>query len=489
MRAKYPVLLCVLVLFCLSLTSCSAKGKGAPLRICFDVGNGNDQYNGSSQTEQAVKAFLIDYDVFTQKYGWARSQDFEIEIIPSASKFSTERAATLQRIRTEIMTGGGPDVFVLNCQGSCVGGELDYSERLESSRLFPYPEKAINGDVFLPLDEYIESAEMVDWSTQQPQVLDGGRNQKGELVAVPMSFTVPVNVYREKDLPGGVPKGGTWAQVMAGEDSALAPQALWLWEHMFAGPPNLRVHTSGLACLFPRLADFEAGRVCFTEEELLEIIQEDLEACRRLHQPGKNQLENYAAFADPETLLDSNMGAIFGVALRQGEPENAAYVPLANLEGGVTAEVTRYCAVNRNTSRPLDAFHVVECLMDAAFQNNSTIERMGTWTDGKMPVDMKVFSREFPMLYGMSIPPQHFEQWRRVCESITDLHFPSPLESQLEDMMYEIQTVLVDSLEPEPDAFRSPRQLDFYKGEISHKQLKEIVHRYYKRICRLVDEA
>jgi len=109
MRAKYPVLLCVLVLFCLSLTSCSAKGKGAPLRICFDVGNGNDQYNGSSQTEQAVKAFLTDYDVFTQKYGWARSQDFEIEIIPSASKFSTERAATLQRIRTEIMTGGGPD--------------------------------------------------------------------------------------------------------------------------------------------------------------------------------------------------------------------------------------------------------------------------------------------------------------------------------------------------------------------------------------------
>lgn len=489
MKSRLVLLLGVFLLLC-TAAGCGTPKEQAPLRICFDVGDGTDQYDGGSQQEQAVAAFLADYDVFTQDYGWARSEEFEVEIIPSATKASTERAAALQRIRTEIMTGGGPDVFVVNCQGSCFDGALDYSSRLESSRLFPYPEKAIHGDVFLPLDEYIENAEMVDWSAQQPQVLDGGRNRKGELVAVPMSFTVPVNVYRRKDLPGGAPVGGTWEQVMAGEDPALAPQALWLWEHIFSELPNLRRHTSGLPCLFPRLADFETGRVCFTEEELLEIVREDLQACRRLYEPGGSRVENFAAFAEPDALLDSGMGELFGMALRRGEPEDAAYVPLANLEGGVTAEVARYCAVNRNTQRPLDAFHVVECLLDPAFQSTSTIERMGNLADPKMPVDMTVLSREFPMMSGrLSLHPQHFEEWRGVCERITSVHFPSPLESQLEDMVLEIQTVLADSLEPDPDGLWAQRQLDFYKGEITDEQLKEIVHRHYKRMCRLVDES
>ena len=48
-------------------------------------------------------------------------------------------------------------------------------------------------------------------------------------------------------------------------------------------------------------------------------------------------------------------------------------------------------------------------------------------------------------------------------------------------MMDEIQQVMADS--------RGAEIGDFYQGQISDEQLREIVHQHYKRMCRLVDEA
>lgn len=484
MKSRLVLLLRVFLLLC-TAAGCGTPKEQAPLRICFDIGSASDQAEGSSRMEQSAKGFLEDYDIFTKDLDWMKSEEFEVEVIPSDSEASTERAAALQRIRTEMMTGGGPDVFVISCQGSYMGGK-ESSDRLESSRLFPYPEKAIDSDLFLPLDDYIKDAEMTDWDNQQPQVMAEGRDKEGRQVLVPMSFTLPLNVFRQKDLPGGAPVGGAWDQVMAGEEPLLAPQAHWCWYTFDFDYPDMGFHPSGFSYVFSALADFEAGRLSFTEEQLLAVVSEDIQACKR-REKEKNAPDNYAVFADPGQLIWSS--GVAGLSeLIEKEDEPLVMVPLANREGGVTARVSRYCAVNRNTERPLDAFRVVDCLMSPAFQANSGVERAGENT-GRMPMDMSLLARGTPVEMFLYMPQQHLEEWRRACGTITSVRFPSPLDSELEDMMDEIQQIMADSYEPDVEKYPGVRLSEFLKGEISDEQLKEIVHRHYRRMCRLVDES
>ena len=47
--------------------------------------------------------------------------EIEVEVIPSDPESADEREATLQRLRTEIMTGGGPDVFIACTEGNASG--------------------------------------------------------------------------------------------------------------------------------------------------------------------------------------------------------------------------------------------------------------------------------------------------------------------------------------------------------------------------------
>lgn len=480
MKGKFCVLLCILFAVIISVPGCGQHGEKAPLRICFDVGDNVDEWNGGPAVEQHVKAFLEDYDVFTKDYDWARSEEFEVEIIPSAARASTERAAALQRIRTEIMTGGGPDVFVVNCQGASSGDPEDilYSERLGASRLFPYPQKAIDSGMFLPMDDYIKDAQMTDWSNQYPQVLAGGQDPEGRQVVAPLSFTVPITVFRQRDLPGGVPEDGSWGRVVSGEDPALAPQANWLWEYYEMLEPPYGFHYSGLSCLFSNVIDTEAESIAFTEEELLRVISEGIQACKRLDGKG-NALESCTIFANPDKLLEI---PFYGV-----DRPPVTIVPLTNNESGVTAKINRYCAINRNTERPLEAFRVVDCLMSQAFQRQSRIERTGE-NLGKMPMDMDILSPGFP-LDGLSIPRQYMEEWRRVCGDVTSVHFPSPVESEMEDMMWEIKQVMAEAYEPEKEMEDWEREKAFIRGEITDEQLKDIVHHHYRRMCRLVDES
>ena len=84
-------------------------------------------------------------------------------------------------------------------------------------------------------------------------------------------------------------------------------------------------------------------------------------------------------------------------------------------------------------------------------------------------------------LFPLEFTRQQYEEWQRVCGQVTAVPFRSPLDSELDEMMDEIQQVMADSCGAEIG--------DFYQGQISDEQLREIVHQHYKRMCRLVDEA
>ena len=90
---------------------------------------------------------------FTSKFKYFTGiEDVQLIYLP---RQGVERETKLQRLRTEVMSGAGPDIFIVNC------GSADYA-------LFPYPEKMMNSGFFLLLDDYIENhAQFTDWDKQE----------------------------------------------------------------------------------------------------------------------------------------------------------------------------------------------------------------------------------------------------------------------------------------------------------------------------------
>ena len=125
----------LVVLMSLSLFSGCGEKEPEPLRICMDL----EYVNGEEDRflEDDLKALLVtsllqagklkDLDV---------PRDFEFENIPING---IEREAALERIRTEIMSGKGPDIFLLACNAK--------NSYIES--LFTMPEKAMELSLFL----------------------------------------------------------------------------------------------------------------------------------------------------------------------------------------------------------------------------------------------------------------------------------------------------------------------------------------------------
>jgi len=162
---------------------------------------------------QRFLSYLDDY-AKRMDYG-VSSEDIELDIIPSDGTQSTERETALQRVRTEIMTSGGPDVFV--CKA--------YWDYLKRERLFPYVEKAIGDGLFLPLDEMMDRAVLTNFSDQCAPALEGGKDEDGHQVIIPMTYAINVDIYRRENLPSYDAAGRTWEDVLKSGHPVLASQA------------------------------------------------------------------------------------------------------------------------------------------------------------------------------------------------------------------------------------------------------------------------
>ena len=140
------VLVLLLMLFC---SGCS--GEPEPLRICVDA---NSVGTNPKSCETIMQSFL---ETVAMMGG---PSDVVLEIVPRSG---VERETAIDRIRTEIMSGKGPDVFIVPCGDGYLTSEPS---------LFPVPEKTLEAGIFLPLDEYIENAQFMDWDKQTAVVME-----------------------------------------------------------------------------------------------------------------------------------------------------------------------------------------------------------------------------------------------------------------------------------------------------------------------------
>lgn len=289
----------------------------------------------------------------------------EIEVLPNDPMDVETRGGALTRLRTEIVAGKGPDIFLIGTGTSIYSSEL----------LFPYPKGVMAQGRFLKLDEYIENARYMDWDALNPVVMAAGRNEEGQYL-LPLSYTFPATVYNMAeagpDIPqdsiGKLSRTAAWADMRESEDPILRHAGI-----LYNTQSQNRV-----ASVFGPTDDGRE-RLTFTQEEMEDIfkigINQDIER-------GENQVT--ALGQEPLGLKDASvpqnckldMGRGFDTEEFSTGSGNISdwemeIIPLCSRNGGVTTTVSSYCAVSSQASDPETAFRLAELLLSKDIQRDS----------------------------------------------------------------------------------------------------------------------
>ncbi len=389
------------VIFCLMLfplASCSpSPAVSRTLRIVTDLGI----MDGSSSCQETG---LMDLEAIVQFYGGLPNNlELELEVLPQEAEDLHSRLTSL---RTEIMSGKGPDLFILSTDwGDCFANQ---------ERLFPNPEKAAAGDFFLPVDHYLANAKHMDFNALIPQIMEVGKTEKGQTL-LPMFFTV--NTGATESLPASV----SWDEAISGTNQiAAAAYAGGLRENNFR------------SMVLGEIANHQKEELLITQEELLARIKEALS----LSVPEE---EDAPGIWDTFLKLDFDSAS-----------EHTAYFPLRNCQQGLTARVNAFLAINKNSSHPDDAFALADMLMSREFltlegfwSETRTINQSQTnlwYTLSLMcayPVHQSLLDNEATIRYALYIPQETLSVYHQILEQIDFVYIPANIDTLLEELYAE----------------------------------------------------
>ncbi len=370
------ILMCTMLL---SLFGCSAKLKEIkpdyvndaagkdPLVICVDLeGSGNSM---PGLRDKMMRELLDELEKT------AGLTDVAIQFVPPDG---SDRKTYIDRLKIEIMSGGGPDVFLVKYHSN----DLNDS----SMNLFEFPQKVMEAGMFLPLDEYMENnTRFTEWHKQTQGVLNAGRNKEGQQI-IPLSYTLPLLVYEKETAEHTPNRELSWSDML--NDPALSPYALDLancydWDWSVAGGNGFTRYY--MEFILGALADFENEKLLFTEEELLERVNEIL----ALDTDDRNDVpedDNYSG-------VEETIGDLF----MQSYNRPMTLIPMYSDDGGVTAMIDAYAAVNRNTKRPEEAFAVIDILMSKKMQQSTDLYMVYIMSSSFFPMHEEIFQKDTPL--------------------------------------------------------------------------------------------
>ena len=414
-------LLLSFTLFLLLLSGCKAQEEApetGPLRICVDTGfhafkpvYGNVE-NGAKYLAKMVASHIEGLE----------EEDVELEIIPGGG---TERKTTLTRIRTEIMSGEGPDVFLCSTVDTSSSGSSE-------TPLFPFPERAMEDGLFLPLDKYLKKAEWMEPDKMLPVAMEAGKTKEGQVI-LPISLAVPITSYLEgeAELPAA---NTTFADVVASNDPILQSTMA------YAGEWDGFYRRCYFPYLFTDIADYRKGDLTFTEDELFQMLCDVADMKKRATKDLPKHFSDELSF-DTYLWYTAGVGA---EPARQGinESDDQVMLPVYNVDGGATALIRSFGAVNANTRRPKSAFFVLDYLLSKYMHNQS--ELYAFFCQDSLPVHMEMgeardlikyedgrIKKPYGIKYQGAFEPNVFRAYSAVRDQISHVRFNTALDQEL----------------------------------------------------------
>ena len=394
----------------------SSAGDEKVIHLLTDLGN-NAKRAGAADSQYSAQVvmdqFLASKDILPEGYR------LEVEVMPTDE---TEFQTRLKRLRTEIMSGKGPDIYVLS--------SANYSPLFPQERVFPNTKKAMEDGFFLNLDSYMETAQFMEFDDMNPTVMAAGCTSEGRFI-LPTRFTFSAT----KVLEPVTDAGAGWFDVINGTDEVLAGS--------YAVSAAL-----GFESIFEETVDTETKMLTFSEEELYDAVAMTLKL--------------YGS--DPANFPKSETVGIAPVDFSSVMPDFcwgpqwkdiATYIPMRNREGGVTATVTSYIAINRNTSYPDEAFRVVDLMMGKKFQSAQKFWENGNtgptsaaavfgWAKGVCVYD-DFLTKIRPMNYDLYLDDEMYPVYCELRDKITDARIMNHVDQAIDDLYFNAQ---VNSMTP-----------------------------------------
>lgn len=319
-----------------------------------------------------------------------------------------EREIEIQKLRTEIMAGKGPDVYLMD------GGE-EYGE--EFLPLLENPYQTMQSGALAPLDELMEEDSYWEDDTYSDVILKAGQCD-GHQYILPMSVSYYV-LSRETDM-----------EEMTGDN-------LGEWLEQARNSQDIRLKTAFWSSLWAQsarwmqpAADYERGEVLFNKEKWIKFsdqyFQFHIDVGEEVHETGNwynFEMLSAAVFSDKTSPIDLQV------------------VP--DLEGRKMASIQTYGAVGMSSDLKQEAYDFLMLFLNDRSQKYSREHSEGAmilpqiygyFDSAFIPVQESAFEA------WMHYPPD--EELKKMLQSFRELdgaYFLTKAERELFEGVYEIE--------------------------------------------------
>ena len=343
-----------------------------------------------------------------------------------------ERQAIISKLNAEILSVGGPDLFIMECY------------RTTEINLFPDIEKAMVNGTFLDLTEAMEKQGLSREEDFYTAVLDAGQ-WEGRQYILPLGFSVPLMISAADVLNAS---SFDLQRAMHTMDSLLT-ELLRIHEEQ---PILVITSIDPLGVLAQPVLDYEAHQVRLDTSavrralELEKIFRtEDIayDLARGLFDnTNPAQVQDEFAEGVPFAVLQDSRFCINLLRQCQALGIEVSVMPIPNEEGTVTAEIGSYAMGNRNTKYPEEVADLLlylvseECQSAAAYAdyNQLPIRKgcMQACFDAQYQFSIYDASRERMTeegiaerqeQYGVPLDEARIKQLEVICDQVTAAHY------------------------------------------------------------------
>lgn len=352
-----------------------------------------------SYFEQDMKLLIDAWEYFN------KGLKAELVVIPGNRD---EAEIKVSEIRTEILAGEGPDVFLMYNRDPLIW----LAEPTPS--LFPNPEKAMHTGVFLPLDSYMENARYYNPEHYNQIIMEAGKIEEGQCL-LPLTYEYRVGYLEEQqENPIQMPLP-SWESLVSGE----------------AGIPStmLRFVNYSFFDLLGEYADYENKKMLISEEELYEYVREAIDY-------GK--LAENGPEAEGMVWAEETCAADVLKQPSDFMQNSNSFLALPNRNGGINANISSFVGINKNTTKPSQAFSFLDLLLSDEIMTYS-----GFWVE-----EEKEFKGSGLHLdsFGISVNQEQFETkckklpddmvkaFKELNSQISSVRFYSDLDLELQSM-------------------------------------------------------
>lgn len=185
-----------------------------------------------------------------------------LEILPTAED---EREVRLTQLRTQIMSGNGPDVYLLPTGSELISDEPYRDDNIPIIPVFPDVQQTMRNGLFMDISQYYNSDENLHPEALKQDVMSAGMID-GYRYVLPLRFDIPV-IYTRPDICAAY---GLMPELFEEDFLTIAHSVLKLKD----------AKTAAIGLKFPQelealgfLLDYERGEVLVTEKQISEYLE------------------------------------------------------------------------------------------------------------------------------------------------------------------------------------------------------------------------